>query len=196
MAEGMRDERLRRLEATLFLAREPLASRKLAQHAQLEDGTEARALVRALNRRYEQEGRAFSVESIAGGFRLMTRPRFLPWLRRLDAATATPERISSPMLETLAVIAYLQPAPRAEIEAIRGVNCGEILRQLLDRNLVRIEGRSQELGRPYLYSTTARFLETFGLRKIEDLPAVRGSEKVSETSGNDLPVRSRAAADE
>lgn len=192
----MRDENLRRLEATLFLAREPLTSRKLAQHAQLEDGTEARALVRALNRRYEQEGRAFSVESIAGGFRLMTRPRFLPWLRRLDAATATPDRISSPMLETLAVIAYLQPAPRAEIEAIRGVNCGEILRQLLDRNLVRIEGRSQELGRPYLYSTTARFLETFGLRKIEDLPAVRGSEKVAETFRNDLPVRSPAAADE
>lgn len=191
----MRDDALRRLEATLFLAREPLSSRKLAQHAQLEDGTEARALVRALNRRYEQEGRAFSVESIAGGFRLMTRPRFLPWLRRLDAAPPQ-DRVSSPMLETLAVIAYLQPAPRAEIEAIRGVNCGEILRQLLDRNLVRIEGRSQELGRAYLYSTTPRFLETFGLRKIEDLPPVRRAEKLSETFGNGVAVRSRGAGDE
>src|SRR4030095_531453 len=78
----------------------------------------------------------------------------------------------APALETLAVIAYRQPVGRADIEAIRGVNCGEILRQLMDRDLVRIAGRSEELGRPYLYATTKRFLELFGLNEIDDLPRV------------------------
>ena len=79
-------------------------------------------------------------------------------------------RLSAPALETLAVIAYRQPVPRADIEAIRGVNCGEILRQLMDRELVKIGGRSEELGRPYLYATTKRFLELFGLNQLDELP--------------------------
>jgi len=83
-------------------------------------------------------------------------------------------RLSAPALETLAVIAYRQPVLRSSIEAIRGVNCGEILRQLMERDLVRIGGRSDELGRPYLYATTKRFLELFGLNQIDELP--RGQE--------------------
>lgn len=161
--------RRQRLEAILWMAREPMPSRRLAQHAQLTDGTEARTLVRKLNRVYDESGRAFRVEQIAGGYQLLTRRQFAPWLRRLTHVPP-PERLSAPTMETLAVVAYRQPVLRAEIEAIRGVNCGEILRQLMERDLVRIGGRSNELGRPYLYTTTKRFLQLFGLQSLEELP--------------------------
>ena len=122
------DERVRRLEAILFVAREPLSTRKLGQYANLADATEARTLIRQLNEGYDQLGRAFRVEEVAGGYQLLTRPKFAGWLRRLDEVPQE-MRLSAPALETLAVIAYRQPAGRAEVEAIRGVNCGEILRQ-------------------------------------------------------------------
>jgi segregation and condensation protein B len=109
------------------------------------------------------------VEELAGGFQLLTRPKFAPWLRRLGRVPAE-TRLSAPAMETLAVVAYRQPVLRADVEAIRGVNCGEILRQLMERDLVRIGGRSAELGRPYLYATTRRFLQVFGLRDPADLP--------------------------
>ncbi len=158
-----------RLEALLFLSRQPLTSRKLAQLAGLADGTKARTLVQALNRRYDTHGSAFRVEEVAGGFQLMTRSKFAPWLRRLYAAHSE-VRLSPPAMETLAVVAYRQPVLRAEIEAIRGVQSGEVLRQLLERDLVRIAGRSEELGRPFLYGTTKRFLQVFGLRHLDELP--------------------------
>jgi segregation and condensation protein B len=158
-----------RLEAILALAREPLTSRKLSQYANLADATEARTLIRQLNQRYDRRGRAFRVVEVAGGYQLLTRPQLSAWLRRLQH-TPSEVRLSAPALETLAVIAYRQPVGRADIEAIRGVNCGEIIRQLMDRDLVRIGGRSQELGRPYLYATTRRFLQIFGLSSLEDLP--------------------------
>lgn len=164
-----RDADLARLEAVLLLAREPLTSRKLSQYANLADGTRARTLVRRLNEQYDAAGRAFRVEQVASGYQLLTRRKFGPWLRRLSHVPAE-TRLSGPGLETLAVIAYRQPVPRADIEAIRGVNCGEILRQLMDRDLVRIGGRGDELGRPYLYSTTKRFLQIFGLVGLDDLP--------------------------
>ncbi len=165
----VRPARLARLEAIFFLSREPLGSRKLARLAGLADGTKARTLVRTLNRRYDAEGGAFRVEEVAGGFQLLTRTKFAPWLRRLHAGGGD-VRLSAPALETLAVVAYRQPVLRAEIEAIRGVQCGELLRQLIERELVRIVGRSEELGRPLLYGTTRQFLQLFGLRQIEDLP--------------------------
>ena len=174
-----------KLEAILFLARQPLGSRKLAQLAGLADGTKARTLVRVLNRRYDAEGSAFRVEEVAGGFQLMTRPKLAPWLRRLHPPPGE-VRLSAPALETLAVVAYRQPVLRAEIEAIRGVQCGELLRQLMERDLVRIVGRSEELGRPLLYATSSRFLQVFGLRHLEDLPpcdVMPMSKRVSEDFG-------------
>ena len=167
----VRDERMRRLEAVLFLAREPLSSRKLSQYANLADATEARTLIRRLNQLYDQGGRAFRVEEVANGFQLLTRPQFAVWLRRLDGVPRE-IRQSAPALETLAVVAYRQPIGRAGVEAIRGVSCGEILRQLMERDLVRIRGRSEELGRPYLYGTTKRFLQLFGLKSLDFLPKV------------------------
>jgi len=179
------DADLARLEAILFIAREPLNTRKLSQFANLADGTQARTLVRRLNEQYDAAGRAFRVERVAGGFQLLTRREFAPWLRRL-AHVPGETRLSAPALETLAVIAYRQPVLRSTIEAIRGVNCGEILRQLMDRDLVRIGGRSQELGRPYLYATTRRFLELFGLNTIDELP--RAQELQSGAAPTEQPL--------
>ena len=169
LAASGRDHRLQRLEAVLLMSREPLNSRKLSQFANLADGTEARTLLRRLNEWYDKIGRSFRVEEVAGGFQLLSRKKFGTWLQRLTHIP-TETRLSAPGLETLAVIAYRQPVLRADIEAIRGVNCGEILRQLMERDLVRIGGRSEELGRPYLYCTTRRFLNLFGLVSLEELP--------------------------
>ncbi len=166
-----RDHRLQRLEAVLFLSREPLTTRKLSQYANLADGTEARTLIRRLNGLYDESGRAFRVERVAGGFQLLTRGRLSGWVRRLDGVPRE-ARLSAPAMETLAVVAYRQPILRADIEAIRGVNCGEVLRQLMDRELVRIGGRSEDLGRPYLYTTTKHFLRVFGLDSLDGLPRV------------------------
>lgn len=166
---GARSEEVANLEAVLFLSREPLGTRKVAQLAGLADGTEARTLVRKLNGLYDAEGCSFRVEEVAGGYQLMSRPKFAPWLRRLHAVPVE-IRLSAPALETLAVVAYRQPVLRAEVEAIRGVQCGEILRQLMERDLVRITGRSDELGRPFLYGTTRLFLQVFGLRHLDELP--------------------------
>jgi segregation and condensation protein B len=178
----MRQAARQRLEAVLFLAREPLNTRKLAQYANLADGSEARTLIRHLNDHYDQLGRAFRVEQVAGGFQLMTRRLFSSWLRRLGHVP--PElRLSAPALETLAVIAYRQPTPRADIEAIRGVNCGEVIRQLMERDLVRIGSRSEELGRPFLYNTTKRFLQLFGLVNLEELPRAREMRAWAATAG-------------
>lgn len=169
VGQGVRDVRMARVEAVLFLADEPLNTRKISQLANLADGTEARTLIRRLNDFYDRQGTAFRAEETAGGFQLLTRRKFAGWLRRL-VKTHVETRLSAPALETLAVAAYRQPVTRLEIEAIRGVACDEMLRQLMDRDLVKIVGRSDDLGRPFLYGTTKRFLRFFGLRHLDDLP--------------------------
>jgi segregation and condensation protein B len=186
------DEPLSRLEAVLLLAREPLNSRKLSQYAGLDDGTQARTLLRQLNEWYDHAGRAFRIEEVAGGYQLLSRRKFGKWLRRLSHVPGE-SRLSAPALETLAVIAYRQPVPRADIEAIRGVNCGEILRQLMERDLVRIGGRSEELGRPYLYATTRRFLNLFGLVSLEELPRAAELRAAPVTIGAPLVLEPPAA---
>lgn len=166
-----RSGELARLEAALFLAREPLSARRLAKLARLADGTRARTLVKELAKLQDAAGSAFRVEAIAGGYQLLTRAAFGPWVRRI--LTTPPEnRLSGAAMETLAIVAYRQPVTRAEIESIRGVGSEEMLRQLMDRDFVGIGGRIEELGRPNVYVTTPRFLRAFGLARIEDLPAV------------------------
>ena len=166
-----REEKIAQLEAVLLLAREPLTTRKLAKLAKLADGTEARTLLKELQRRYDGRASAMQLVEVAGGVRLMTRPQLADWIRRLHGC-GDPLSLTSPALETLSVVAYRQPVLRAEIEAIRGVQCGEILRVLMERDLLRIVGRSEELGRPFQYGTTKNFLQVFGLRSLEQLPSV------------------------
>jgi segregation and condensation protein B len=163
------DAVLQRIEAILFLSTEPISARRLAAMAELPDPTAARSSVVALNSKYDAAGRAFRIEEVAGGMQMLTRPQFAPWLRRFGQVPG--EQLLSPgMLETLAIVAYRQPIVRAELEAIRGVSCDEVLRQLMQRDLVRIAGRHEELGRPYLYETTKRFLQLFGLQSLDNLP--------------------------
>ncbi|MGB9688327.1 SMC-Scp complex subunit ScpB [Thermogutta sp.] len=162
-------EGVRRVEAALFLARQPLTPRKIAQICGFESAAEVRGYLRRLGKLYDEVGAAFCLVEVAGGFQLRTRPEFYPWVARLGRDQRQ-IRLSPPAMETLAIIAYRQPVLRAEIESIRGVQCGEILRQLMDRGLVKIVGRSEELGRPYLYGTTDTFLEVFGLRGLDELP--------------------------
>jgi segregation and condensation protein B len=180
-AAGPSMARRSRLEAVLILSREPLSLRKLAQLANLTDGTEARTLLEGLRRRYDERGCAFQVAQVAGGYQLLSRPKFESWLRPL-AAGGEETRLSPPALETLAVVAYRQPVLRAEVEAIRGVGCGEILRQLMDRDLLRIVGRSEELGRPLWYGTTKRFLQVFGMCNLDQLPLADELRRMSQVA--------------
>jgi len=159
-----------------------LTTRKLSQYANLADGTEARTLIRRLNEYYDASGRP-SAWNVCRRLPAADPSGAGQWVRRLQHAP--PElRLSAPALETLAVIAYRQPVLRADIEAVRGVNCGELLRQLMDRDLVRIGGRSPELGRPFLYATTKRFLQVFGLESLEQLPRVAA---LQAAAGTDIP---------
>jgi segregation and condensation protein B len=166
-----REPALARVEAALLAADEPLTLRKLAHAAGLPDTAAARALVRRLQSLYEADGSAFQVHELAGGYQLLTRPEFHPWLARLRR-TGNDLRLTQPAKETLAIIAYRQPIMRAKIEAIRGVHCGELLRLLMEKGLVRITGRDDSLGRPVLYGTTRKFLQAYGLRSLKDLPLV------------------------
>jgi segregation and condensation protein B len=127
--------------------------------------------VALLNAQYESTGRSFRVETLSGGYRLMTRAEFRDDLARLHNAGAA-SRLSKASVETLAIIAYRQPVTRAQLEAIRGVSCGEVLRSLIERRLVDIAGRAEEFGRPILYATSKQFLQAFGLASIKDLPSV------------------------
>lgn len=166
-----RDAKLARLEAALFLADEPLTARKLAEAAALKDAAEARKLIEQLRARYDADGSAFQVEELAGGYQLLTRAAFQPWLLRLRR-TGHDLRLTPAAMETLAVIAYRQPIMRAEVEKVRGVAVSEVVRVLMEKGLVRIAGRHPSLGRPQLYGTTKKFLQAFGLGSLKDLPEV------------------------
>jgi segregation and condensation protein B len=164
-----RGRKLARLEAVLLVADGALSFRKLAQFATLADVTEARNLVLELNEKLDRGGSAFRAEKVATGVRMMTRPQFSMWLDRLHNRQAK-ARLSPPMLETLAIVSYRQPVTRADVEKIRGVQASEMLRQLMERGLIRITGEDDSLGRPFLYGTTRQFLEEYGLGSLEELP--------------------------
>lgn len=164
-----------RIEALLMAADRPLSDGKIADLLGLEaSGGESparavREAIEQLNRDYSSSGRVIRVESLAGGRQVLTLPAFAPVVAALRGQKQQ-TRLTQPALETLAIVAYRQPIQRAEIESIRGVACGEVLRSLLERRLVRIVGRAEELGRPMLYGTTAEFLKVFGLGSLADLP--------------------------
>jgi segregation and condensation protein B len=164
-----RDRQLAELEAILLAADEPLAARRLAQVAGLVDAALARRLIRKLETLYDRDGTAFQIEELAGGFQLLTRPQYHRWLASLRRSP-NELRLTGAARETLAIVAYRQPIMRADVEDIRGVQCGETLRLLMEKGLVRICGREPSLGRPVLYGTTKKFLHVFGLRGLKDLP--------------------------
>jgi segregation and condensation protein B len=178
-----RDLPLAMVEAALMAADEPLTPRRLATVAGLTDTAEARRLVERLHSLYEHDGTAFQVMELAGGWQLLTRPEYHPWLSRLRRASAD-ARLTPALREALTIVAYRQPIARADVEAIRGVQSGDVLRQLMERGLLRIAGRDDSLGRPVLYGTTKRFLQSFGLTNLSDLPAVAEMGAPSKTAKN------------
>jgi len=166
---GKRTPKMARVEAVLLVAGTAVPPRRLAQLATLADATEARTIVGKLNAVYQQWNTPFRVEKVAAGYRMFTLPQYALWLGRLHHRDAE-LKLSPPALETLTVIAYRQPITRADIEAIRGVQCSEMIRQLMERSLVRIGGTDDALGRPFLFVTTPQFLESFGLQDLTELP--------------------------
>jgi len=166
-----RDAELARLEAILMMADEPLPARRLADAAGINSASDVRKLIERLKELLHQEGSAFQVEEIAGGYQFLTRPTYHTWLTRLKR-TGHELRLTAAARETLAVIAYKQPVMRAEVEVVRGVACAELIRHLMEKGLVRIAGRHDSLGRPQLYGTTKKFLQAFGLNSLKDLPEV------------------------
>lgn len=159
----------RLIEALLFASETPLSAADLARLDEGLDEEQVEQLVAELRLEYEREGRAFGIYEIAGGYQLLTRPEFAPVLERFDTVPVS-SRLSQPALETLAIIAYRQPVGRAEVEEIRGVGAGGVLKTLQERGLIEVVGRGEGLGRPLLYGTTRTFLEHFGFRSLEDLP--------------------------
>lgn len=159
-----------RLEAVLIVADGTLSTRRLSQLATLADAAEAQSLIEQLNNSYADTESAFRIEQVASGYQMLTRPELAPWLHRLHHRQSE-LKLSSPAMETLTIVAYRQPVTRADVEVVRGVQCAEMLKQLMERGLVRIGGEEDSLGRPYLYETTRQFLELFGLRRLDDLPA-------------------------
>jgi len=157
------------LEALLFSTHHPLTAGRLGELLDLDGTKPVRASVKALNKQYEDAGRSFRVEQVAGGYQLLTLPEFGEHLKKLHQREAD-AKLTKAALETLAIIAYKQPILRADVEAIRGVACGETIRSLMEKHLVKIAGRAEEPGRPILYGTTKRFLELFGLNSLKDLP--------------------------
>jgi segregation and condensation protein B len=157
------------LEALLFGTHHPLTSDRIKELMSLKTSKHVRRSVQSLNAQYEQSGRTFRVEQVAGGYQLLSLPEYGDYLKKLHQKEID-TKLTKAALETLAIIAYKQPILRAEVESIRGVACGETIRSLMEKHLVRIAGRAEEPGRPILYGTTKRFLELFGLNSLKDLP--------------------------
>jgi len=156
------------IEAVLFASDEPLSDARLAGIAEM-GIKQIRQYIQNLNEKYEANNNAFRIEQIAGGYQMLTLSDYNPWLQKL-LRVRSEGKLSSAALETLAIIAYKQPVIRADIEAIRGVAVGEIIRNLMSKGLVKIVGRAEVIGRPMLYGTTKKFLEIFGLNSLKDLP--------------------------
>jgi segregation and condensation protein B len=164
-----------RVEAVLVTSDRPVREARLVEATGLK-AAEVHEAIESLNEAYAVSARVFRITAVADGWQMLTQASVAPVLARLLAARQQ-SRLSQPAMETLSIIAYRQPVLRAEIEAIRGVAAGEVLRGLLERRLVRIAGRAEELGRPMLYGTTREFLRVFGLSGIDDLPEVDGLQR-------------------
>jgi segregation and condensation protein B len=170
------------IEALIFASPEPMTFKQLTKLLDSEPKEDVKAALDAVRRRYDRPGGLQLVE-VAGGYQIVTRPELHEWVRRLFHERTT-QKLSVAALETLAVIAYKQPVTAPEIADIRGVNTSGVLATLMDRKLVKIAGRKQVVGRPFLYGTTREFLERFGLNDLSDLPKV---EDMSELLGFELP---------
>lgn len=165
------------IEGLLFVAEAPLNAVQIAQVLEAPHADDVQAALEELLAEYETAERAFSIVEVGGGYIFRSRPEMAPWLSRLRKQQAS--KLSRAALETLAIVAYKQPVLRAEIERIRGVDVGGVLRMLMERNLVRVAGRRDLPGKPLVYATTKRFLEFFDLKDISELPTLEEIDKLT-----------------
>lgn len=157
------------IEAALFSAARPLTVEELQALEPETSAADVRTALEQLREHYDFDGHAVELVEMAGGYQILTRPQFAAVIERAQFAQRAP-KLSAAQLESLAIIAYRQPVGRAEVEEIRGVSVGGVLRTLQERGLIEIVGRSEALGRPLLYGTTALFLELLGMNDLGDLP--------------------------
>lgn len=163
------------IEAVLFASDEPLSAERIANIVEV-TVKQVRQHIQNLNDKYQANKNTFRIEQIAGGYQMLTLSHYNHWLKKL-LHVRSDSKLSPAALETLAIIAYKQPVIRADIEAIRGVTVGELVRSLMGKGLVKILGRAEVLGRPTLYGTTKKFLEVFGLNSLKDLPKIEELKK-------------------
>lgn len=178
------------LEAVLFASAEPVPLARLEEVFQA-DGVEPSRVLESLGAlKAECTTRGIDVQEVAGGYQFRTRPHLSKWVSRLEVPK--PVRFTRPALETLAVIAYRQPITRAEVEEVRGVDCGGVLKTLLERGLLRIVGKKDVAGRPLLYGTARKFLETFSLSSLRELPSLRDLEEIIAAQAEEVSSESGA----
>jgi segregation and condensation protein B len=175
------------LEAVLFVSPEPVPVARLMSIVGTVSRAEVVQALGILTHDLDQDGRGIQLVQVAGGYRLVTKQEYGPWLKRMDKAKAA-QKLSRSALESLAIIAYKQPLVRAEIEEIRGVETSGVLRTLCERKLVRIVGRKDVPGRPIMYGTTKFFLEHFGLQDLSQLPPLREFKELGESEQALLPI--------
>lgn len=168
------------IESLLFVTDSPLSIEKIKNAVGTAETQEIRAALNTLSAEYQEKNGGFHLKEIAGGFQFRTRPEFNKYIRRMIKPNAP--KLSKAALETLAIIAYKQPVIRSDVEHIRGVDCGGIIRTLLERKLVRILGRKEIPGRPLIYATTKLFLEVFDLKNLKDLPTPKEIEALGKAN--------------
>lgn len=159
------------LEALLFVTAKPLTASDIRKIIPGITARELERLIHELREEYEREGRSFELIEIAGGFEIVTRKEYSPWLARLELQRKV-RQASRSALETLAILAYKQPVTRAEVEELRGVDISGVLSTLIERGFIKIVGKKEVAGRPFLYGTTEKFLEHFGLKSLDSLPPI------------------------
>lgn len=185
------------VEALLFVSGDPISVDRLRDVISGVDKQEIEAALQELKKEYAESNRGLQVIEIAGGYQLSTRIEMAPWIKEMEKVKAA-SRLSKPGLETLAIIAYKQPATRAEIEMIRGVDAAGVLKTLMERKLVKIVGRKEVVGRPMMYGTTREFLQYFGLSDLTGLPTLKEFSEVADAEQDGLatpPFREEGEAD-
>jgi segregation and condensation protein B len=199
------------IEALLFVSGNPLSAERLKGIFEEATAEQLEAQLQALRQEYDDRGAGIMMAEVAGGYQFATRPENAAWVRKFKSVKVS-ARLSKPALETLAIVAYKQPITRSEVEAIRGVNIGGIMRNLMERRLVKIVGKKDVPGKPMLYGTTLDFLQYFGLKDLSALPTLRefqeleaGEEVMEETpaegadyapAAEEAPVAEAEAADD
>ncbi|MFP6608123.1 MAG: SMC-Scp complex subunit ScpB [Myxococcota bacterium] len=180
-----RAEQLRVIEALILASPEPVQAARLAEIVPDCTAGDTKDLVNELNTEYQKQDRSFEIWEVAGGYQIRTRAEFSGYVQQLQKQR--PLRLSRAALDSLSIVVYKQPVTRAEIEDIRGVDAGAVLKGLLDRRLLRIVGHREVPGRPMLYGTTRRFLEVFGLESLKGMPSLRELRELAEQRGVELP---------